>query len=62
MVKSETVTVQGDTVPGLKYKLAISKRLIWENYALTAAHTCRTDRVAMERLEGQLKTNQNKAG
>lgn len=58
-VKYETVRVQTDTVPGLKYSSDLQSS-IWENYALTEAHILQTDKGAMEKLEEQLKANLNK--
>ena len=58
-VRIETVSVETDTVPGLKLSSDIMAEL-WANYALIEAHVLQTDRAAMERLEGQLKANLTK--
>jgi methyl-accepting chemotaxis protein WspA len=58
-VKHQTIQVQSDTVPGLKYSSDLQSA-IWENYALTEAHILQTDKRTMDGLEEQLKTNLNK--
>ena len=58
-VKFETIQVQDDTVPGLKYSADLQS-LLWENYALTEAHILQSDKATMAKLEDQLKSNLNK--
>jgi len=58
-VKFETVQVQIDTVPGLKYSSDLQAQ-IFENYALIEAHVLQTDKGTMQRLEEQVDANLNK--